>query len=221
MHSNSLMYRKPLLVKIESARFARSLATTGMHQSNSRHQNIRVRDEAQWSSWMVAAQRGDEVAYGQLLNALGDVVAAYLRSRFGPLNFLEDCVQESLLAIHQARHTYDGNRPFRPWMFTIVRHKVIDYLRSRNRHSDVLSLDDDDQQGGGHMASDAAADELLAPSAVFGALSPTYREALILTKILGLSAREASRKLKISEAAMKVRVHRALQALREQLEVEQ
>ena len=35
------------------------------------------------------------------------------------------------MAIHLARHTYDPSRPFRPWMFAIVRHKTIDILRKQ------------------------------------------------------------------------------------------
>ena len=60
------------------------------------------------------------------------MIKAYLLSRFGPLEILDDCVQESLIAIHNARHTYDPNRPIRPWLYTIVRHKTIDMLRRQN-----------------------------------------------------------------------------------------
>lgn len=205
----------------EALVLAQPWRSMGMSDATTNLQAKRAQDEARWSAWMVAAQRGDEKSYAQLLEALADVIAAYLRAKFGPLNFLEDCVQESLLAIHQARHTYDGNRPFRPWMFTIVRHKVIDYLRSRNRHKDLVSLNDEALAAQANGATtDAHAEELIAPTAVFGVLPPAYKEVLTLTKILGLTAKEASEKLKISEAAVKVRVHRALHALREQLEVE-
>jgi RNA polymerase sigma-70 factor (ECF subfamily) len=61
----------------------------------------------------------------------------YLRRHFGESDFVEDCVQECLLAIHRARATFDPARRFRPWMFAIVRHKAIDMLRrrgTRRRH---------------------------------------------------------------------------------------
>ena len=62
------------------------------------------------------AQQGDEAAYGSLLAELAGVIRGYLIGRFGPLESLDDCVQESLLALHEARHSYDGNRPFKPWV---------------------------------------------------------------------------------------------------------
>lgn len=92
----------------------------------------REAEEHQWSEWMTKAQRGDEEAYAQLLTELAEMIKAYLLGRFGRLQMLDDCVQECLIAIHQARHTYDGSRLIRPWLFAIIRHKTIDMLRRQN-----------------------------------------------------------------------------------------
>ena len=92
---------------------------------------MREADESRWSALMVSAQAGNSDDYRVLLEELGDVVHAFLASRFGHHDFIEDCVQEALMAIHLARHTYDPSRPFRPWMFAIVRHKTIDILRKQ------------------------------------------------------------------------------------------
>ncbi len=96
-------------------------------------------DEARWSALMRQSQIGDAASYAQLLNELGDVIEAFLRTRFGRAHFVEDCVQESLLALHRARHSYDTGRPFRPWMFAVVRHKTIDVLRARRDTPDALT----------------------------------------------------------------------------------
>ncbi|MSR13248.1 MAG: hypothetical protein EXR86_01530 [Gammaproteobacteria bacterium] len=90
-----------------------------------------LEDEGRWAHWMACAQRGDQEAYGDLLREIGAAIEIYLRVRFGNMDVLEDCVQECLMAIHAARHTYDPSRLFRPWMFTVVRHKTIDLLRLR------------------------------------------------------------------------------------------
>ena len=85
--------------------------------------NPRSEDEARWSEWMARAQEGDRGAYEKLMTDLASAVEAYVRRRFGDAgasDFFEECVQESLIAIHQARHTYDPRRSFRPWFFTIV-----------------------------------------------------------------------------------------------------
>ncbi len=170
-------------------------------------------DETRWSAWMIAAQAGDRDSYARLLDELGDAITGYLRARFGALDFVEDCVQECLIAIHAARHTYDPRRAFRPWLFAIVRHKTIDMLRSRTAYRRMLD--------GTDVQDDAAAAEAELESAqLLRALAPTHREALTLTKIIGLSISEAALQLGISESAMKVRVHRGLGAMRKLLESE-
>ena len=91
-----------------------------------------------WAALMVRAQQGHEAEYRQLLGELAEAVYRYLLSRFGHHHFLEDCVQDILVAVHQARHTYDPQRRFRPWLFAIVRHKAIDTLRRQRSHQNAL-----------------------------------------------------------------------------------
>jgi RNA polymerase sigma-70 factor (ECF subfamily) len=172
-------------------------------------------DESRWSGWMAAAQRGDQSSYARLLDELGRVIAAYLRSRFGPVEFLEDCVQECLMSIHAARHTYDARRPFRPWLFAIVRHKTIDMLRSRQAYTSMLV-----EQAEAHDAYSPPIDAEIETGQLLEALAPKYSQALTLTKIVGLSIAESAGRLGISESAMKVRVHRGLGAMRKLLEHE-
>lgn len=180
-------------------------------------------DELKWSEWMVEAQKGDDVSYRLLLDALGKAIENYLRSRFGPLDFLEDMVQESLLAIHQARHTYDAGRPFRPWMFAIVRHKAIDMLRKVNARPDQGNrkvTDHEPQSLSDSLTTNDSAEALLEGAQVLHGIKPQSHQALLLTKVEGLSVREAAEKLGVSEVAMKVRVHRALRELRSQLKLQ-
>jgi RNA polymerase sigma-70 factor (ECF subfamily) len=170
-------------------------------------------DEARWSAWMSDAQRGDRRSYAKLLGELSHAIRNYLRRRFWSDEFVDDCVQECLLAIHEARHTYDGARSIRPWLFTIVRHRAIDMLRTRATYKRALErVELERSTDAAHQIGDAG--EVLA------ALQPDHRDALVLTKLLGLSMREAGDRVGISEGAMKVRVHRALSAARKHLAVE-
>src|SRR5262245_2930578 len=156
----------------------------------------RTADEARWSAWMLDAQRGDRDSYARLLTELVAVVRAFLTKRFGSVDFVDDCVQESLIAVHEARHTYDAGRPFRAWLFAIVRYKAIDMLRHRESYSRALE-----------RAQDAASNETTESPRdagdVIAALEPKLREALVLTKLLGLSMREAAVRTGVSEGAMK------------------
>ena len=181
--------------------------------------NAYQEDERRWSNWMAAANAGDRAAYRQLLAELGDVVEAYVKSRFGELRGLEDCVQECLLAIHNARHTYDGERPFRPWFFTIVRHKTIDMLRKQRRVTgNEQALDDTagdvDASGGEPLA--AVVDGVR----VLERMPPVHRDAVALTQYAGYTVAEAAHLLGISESALKSRLRRALQTIKKDLESE-
>src|SRR5205809_6266481 len=82
---------------------------------------------------MVASLGGDAASYRSLLDRLSSRLRAYYKgklARFGRgATEAEDLVQEVLLAIHLKRHTYDTGEPFTPWLHTIARYKLIDYLR--------------------------------------------------------------------------------------------
>lgn len=178
----------------------------------------REEEESRWSEWMRRANDGDESAYAALLEEIGVVMEQYLRRRFGNSDFIEDCVQESLLSIHRARASYDPKRRFRPWMFTIVRHKAIDLLRRRGTR-------------GAHEAPEAIAEDTASPESEPGAalqaaqllrtLEPKYRDALVLTKLQGHSLAEAAEQMGVTTMAMKSRVHRAIRQLQQILEGEE
>ena len=167
-----------------------------------------VDDEQRWSRYMAAAHRGDTHLYEQLLRELATVIERYIKTRFGSLSFTEDCVQECLLAIHNGRHTYDPERAFRPWFFTIVRNKTVDLLRRSYVRDSVPSesLDVD------LMAGDHGPEAALAVGEILGRLQPQFRSALTLTKVFGYSLTEAAARSGISKSAMKSRVSRAIRA---------
>ncbi len=166
-----------------------------------------------WSRWMAEANGGDAVAYQKLMTELGSATEAYLQSRIGVPESLEDCVQECLLAVHRARGSYDPARPFRPWMFTIVRHKAIDWLRHRTVRS--VEWVRDEQADPPARPSDPA--HGIEGARLLQRLDPAQREALVLTKYAGLTLEEAAERSGVSPSAMKSRVHRALRELRRQL----
>jgi RNA polymerase sigma-70 factor (ECF subfamily) len=171
-------------------------------------------DELRWAALMVSAQVGHESDYRVLLTEMSEVINRYLRSRFGHHHFIEDCVQETLVAIHQARHTYDSRRPFRPWMFAIVRYKAIDTLRRQRSHQNTLERHRQNLEVNAQVTGSDHPENGMVRGRLLESLSPQYREAITLTKINGLSIAEAARQLSISEGALKVRVHRAMGRLK-------
>ena len=184
-------------------------------------------DEQRWSELMRLAQQGDEEAYRQLLQELSKVISAYLYRQFGPVGFVDDCVQETLIAIHSARHTYQSNRPFKPWMNAIIKYKTIDLLRKQNRHS-VFSASNDSEYTGNssqlqQSSHERAIDTVkqieaeLSSAKILKQLPEKHRKVLILTKLLGFTIDEASENLAISPGAVKQQVRRAIAKTRQLL----
>ena len=177
-------------------------------------------DEQCWSRLMVNAQAGNESDYQQLLTELTNVIYSFLRSRFGNHHFIEDCVQETLMAIHQARHTYDQHRPFRPWLFAIVRHKAIDTLRKQSTRQKITNQYQGEQEIFSHEGRHSETESELIKGRLLASLSVQHRDVLTLTKIIGFSTAETAEKLGISESLVKVRVHRAIRKLKQFLEMD-
>lgn len=180
------------------------------------NRDSRSADEQRWSAWMARAQAGDQADYTRLLTELAKAIEIYIRVRFGALDVLEDCVQECLIAVHLARHTYDARRPFRPWLFTVVRHKAIDVLRQRATWFAAAAVLVDESTNGDteHLLRRIDGVRILER------LHPDQREAVTLAKYGGLTASEAAAWLGISESALKARLQRGLGAIRKFLDGE-
>jgi len=170
--------------------------------------------EAHLSDLMAKGQSGDQAAYRSLLTELSRILKAFVRRRLGDSDSVEEVVQEILLSLHEARHSYDPTRPFRPWMFAIARYRLADHLRkwARTKKREV--------EAGGFIEALSFA-EVIPESEVsvelaeaMAALPERQREAVELLKYRGLSIKEAAKQLGISEASVKVRAHRAYEALR-------
>ena len=141
-------------------------------------------DERRWCLSMSRAQQGDKQAYESLLTELASVIEAYLRLRFGSIDMLEDCVQECLIAIHKARHTYNPRREFRPWMFTLVRHRMIDLLRKRSCRVQTTEDFNDNELD---LTDPDHIHRLIDGVRILESLQPDYREAVTLTKYAGMT----------------------------------
>ena len=169
---------------------------------------------------MRAAQEGDGQAYEALLLELLPFVRALVRERMGrDPAATEDVVQEVLLSIHTARHTYRPERPLRPWVRAIARNAVIDWSRWRTRRREVTLEGIELADPRGHEPS---GNGRLSPSLerALASLPDGQRQAVLLLKVQGLSVAEAALRAGISPGALKLRAHRGYLALRRSLGVE-
>ena len=170
-------------------------------------------DEAQLRTLMQASLDGNAAAHRALLSALVPVLRRYLSRRVVSAADVEDLVQDVLIAVHTRRASYDRDRPFGPWLFAIARYRMIDHFR-RARHDVALDdLGDLLSDGGFEDAVSARLDV----DAALATLSPKQAATIRATKVEGLSVAETAARDGLSEADVKVSVHRGLKALASRL----
>jgi RNA polymerase sigma factor (sigma-70 family) len=163
--------------------------------------------EAQLKALMVAGMAGDARAYHALLILSAERLRAYFGRRLiGREADVEDLVQETLVAVHRKRASYSPALPFTAWLHGIARYRLIDQLRRDGRRVSV-PLDDADLAMEPHENSVLAA---LDVEALLAGLPSKHAAAIRLTRIEGLSTREAAERSGQSEPAVKVNVHRGL-----------
>jgi RNA polymerase sigma-70 factor (ECF subfamily) len=164
---------------------------------------------------LLLALAGDNGAYGEFLTRAGARVRAYGRRRLAAYpDDVEDLVQETLLAMHNQRHTYRPSQPLTPWLHAIARYKLIDLLRVRMpRTAAEVELDDESADEAMHASDGAAAEARRDLAQLLSALPDRFRLPIVHVKIEGLSVAEASARLGMSESAVKVGIHRGMKAL--------
>ncbi|HEX4924490.1 MAG TPA: sigma-70 family RNA polymerase sigma factor [Bdellovibrionales bacterium] len=179
-------------------------------------------NEAKWSQLMAKSLDGDAAAYNLLLGDLVPYIRNFCRSKVRHLDLSDDVVQDALIALHRFRHTYDPSRPFLPWLRTIIRHKVIDSLRSHHRHMqneifDNETVDAAAQPDVNGLTSRQDAQDL---RTLLKSLPEDYRQPIELLKIEEYSVEEVAGRLGLSPSAVKMRVHRGFKMLKERAEKE-
>lgn len=128
----------------------------------------------------------------------------------------EDLAQSVFERLLRYRRSYREGMPFRAWIFQIARHVRVDQLKKKKAGTSPVELSparlQDPTDPGLSLERKEEVTRLLR---ALDALPETQRELLVLTRFQHLKYREVAQMLSLSEGAVKVRVFRAMQALRE------
>lgn len=161
---------------------------------------------------------GDKQAYARLLQETARLLRPFLARRLNSGAEVDDLLQEILLSIHKARHTYDGERPFQPWAYAIAKFRLQDHLRAHYadhlRHAVELSEVENDLQAP-VTKSDFSYESI---SGEIEKLPPKQAAILQMMHQEGYTAKEVAEKIGMKESAVKVAAHRAYKILRKILE---
>lgn len=162
---------------------------------------------------MRAGNSGDAAAYRLLLQLLAGRLRISVRSALARVGRgaeeVEEIVQETLLAIHLKRHTWDDRLPLEPWARGIARYKTIDALRRRG-FADHKPIEDFAEL---LAAPEADGVGTLATRDLLARLPERDRLIVQAVSIEGRSAKEAGVPLGMTEGAVRVALHRALKTL--------
>jgi RNA polymerase sigma-70 factor (ECF subfamily) len=169
---------------------------------------------------MRQAQAGEELAYAELLGLLTNATKRFARGRVGGVPWIDDVVQETLISVHRARHTWDPSRPFAPWFYAIASHRTIDVFRRERR---VASR----EHGQEHLEAPAPTAttgsgawddvDMAAVHAALATLPARQRDIVAGLKLRDETVRGLAARHRMSESAVKVMAHRGYRRLRKLL----
>ena len=171
-------------------------------------------------------RRGDNDAFEQLVRQYGARLLATARRLLNNEQDAQDAVQEAFLSAFKALNQFTGMAKLSTWLHRIVVNAALMKLRSRRRRSETSIeelLPHFDAQGEWETPVsqwDMPAEELLQQQQTralvrqsIDRLPETYRTVLVLRDIEELDTEETADILGVTENAVKIRLHRARQAL--------
>ena len=163
---------------------------------------------------------GDDDALGEVYDLAAPALFAFLVRLTRDRSRAEDLTHDVFVKLHHARALYRPGAEVMPWAYTIARHLFLDSMRSGRR--EVLADSNDERPSDpGRVAPDVPADELIAARQLADRIEQTLATmpeaqatAFRLLKQEYLSVAEAAAVLGTTEAAVKLRAHRAYEVLR-------
>lgn len=157
------------------------------------------------------ALAGDERQYACFLREVACRVRAAASRRVAMVDGIdaEDVVQETLMAVHLKRHTWRSDQPVGPWIYAIARYKLVDAFRRRGRRieldiadfENLLSVEETDRPSERDIGR------------ALDGLPAGQRNVVSAIGVEGRSIAETAARLGMKENAVRVALHRGLNAI--------
>lgn len=147
-----------------------------------------------------ACATGEPSAFEQLYHAHGERMKSIAFNHLGNIGDAEDAVQETMVKVHRAASTWNGEASFTTWMYRILINTCYDALRKRKRRNEETAVDELPVERSGIAVDDA---KRLTLRKLLGRLTEQRRTVFTLFEIEGLSHAEIGSILGISEGNSK------------------
>lgn len=88
-------------------------------------------------------QEGSELAFETIFQRYSGRILGFLKKRIIGQRIQEDLLQEIFLKLHRSKHLYNSTLPFSPWIFSVTRSVMLDYLKKKKLEdpTDVSEFD--------------------------------------------------------------------------------
>lgn len=158
--------------------------------------------------------------FDTLAHELASSILHFIERSVGDRAVAEELLQETLIRMNNGLASFAGRSSVKTWVFSIARHIVADYLRHPDRKRSIIALDEieepiDPEPWVGERLIESEMNGCI--RAVIETLPESYRTALILHDLEGLSAEQAAEVCNCSVTATKMRIHRARHKLKDAL----
>jgi RNA polymerase sigma-70 factor, ECF subfamily len=176
---------------------------------------------AELADLVTAAQDGDREAFDELVRQTYTEVYTLALRLTGNEEDARDVLQDAYLRAYKGIKRFRGDSQFGTWMYRITANCAATHLgkRSKHRHEDLddsTTVVDSRPEIDPELRADAAVERSRLNEAL-AELPPKLRAVVVLRDVYDLPHEAIAAELGISEAAAKVRLHRARRKLREQL----
>lgn len=187
--------------------------------------NKRNQSEPQGEGFFTASNGTPEPHLNDMIQQLlghESAFRVFLRRRVGDETLAEDLLQQSIVRAVQRHHSVRNDDSVVAWFYTIIRHTLIDYYRSKGadaRRNEAflqeLTLSGDDTEP---PLDEVKATVCTCLHRLLPKLRSNYAELIRRIDLEDESPKRVAEELKISHNNLTVRLHRARQALRASLE---
>ncbi len=160
---------------------------------------------------------GDSDAYTHLLRKTARLLRPFLTKRLNSTSEVDDILQEILISVHKARHTYDGGRPYRPWVYAIARFRLHDYLHAHYDDQLWHAIDLSEVE---ESLAEPVTETSICYESIKGEVQRLPEKQATIVQMMhrdGYTAKEVGERIGMKESAVKVAAHRAYKILRRTL----
>jgi RNA polymerase sigma-70 factor (ECF subfamily) len=164
------------------------------------------------------SRRGDDAAFGQLVDRYEGAVAATAIAMLGRGADAEDVGQETFVNFHRALAQFRGDSNLKTYLVRIAMNLSLNALKRRRRHAlrffsrDARDADLPDVAAPAGADDDAPERQAMVQRAI-ARLSPKHKPVVVLRMMQGLSTRETAEALGVPEGTVLSRLARAMKEL--------